>query len=219
MLNCGLKIKVFTMESHQREIAFIYTCIAKENFEKGNYKNALNYTKQVLTIYPTFLPANLLLSETYLQSNKTWKALSSIKKTWKIQPHPKLGELYMTIYKNKKDEAKFTIAKKLYKINPNNFESNLFLAKIAFEINDILKARKYAKQALSLSSNKAIYELLLDIENKDNQKSSLAQSLKTKIQNAIHSFGWKCEKCKKEHNEWHHECIDCRELDSIEWMN
>lgn len=218
-LNQAIKLKIFDETSHQRDIAFIYSCIARENFRKGNYKNTIKYAKQVYKILPNFLPANLLMSEAYLHLNKNKKAIATIRKSWKIKAHPKLGDLYMKIYKNKKDEAKFRIAKKLYKTNVNDFDSNMFLAKIAFESNSNLKARKYAKKALMLSPNKDIYKLLLNIENKENKNSSLAKSLTAKIKTAINGFGWKCDKCKKEHEEWYHECKDCNELDKIEWAD
>jgi len=217
-LNQAIKLKLLNTEDNQREIAFIYTSIARNNFQKGNYKNAIKYTKQVYKTLPNFLPANLLMSEAYLKLNKNRKALATIRKAWKIRAHPKLSELYLDIYKNKRDEAKFRVAKKLYKTNSNDFASNMFLAKVAFETGRNLDARKYAKKALLLSPNKEIYQLLLDIENKENKNSSLAKSLKSKIKTAIKGFSWKCHKCKKEHDEWAHECVDCKELDKIEWI-
>ena len=159
------------------------------------------------------------MSEAYSHLNKNRKALTTIRKSWKIKAHPKLSTLYMKICKDKTDKAKFRTAKKLYKINPSDFESNLFLAKIAFKTNNNLKARKYAKKALMLSPNKDVYTLLLDIENKESKSSSLAKSLKTKVENAVGNFSWKCDKCKKEYSEWHRECDDCKELDKIQWTD
>ncbi len=69
----------------------------EEKLEGGYIPQALELFKRAHRILPEFAPAAVRLARLYKQEGKRRAAMGVIKKSWKLQPHPELEEMWMEL--------------------------------------------------------------------------------------------------------------------------
>lgn len=217
ILQIALKSKVFDKDKMEKDILFLYASLGKKYYDSGKFFEAKTILRQAYAINRGYIQSTILLIETYIAIGKKIKAMEIIKKVWKLNPNPKIAELYFSLLKEKERKS-IKSAETLYKLNPKNYESNLILAKAYKEAELYSKARKYAKAAENIAETKEVYELMLQIEQADNGSSAIIANLKNKILNTKNPH-WKCSMCKREYQNWQPVCNNCGSLDSLEWTD
>jgi HemY protein len=122
--------------------------------------------KQACSLNPRSIEASyayaLLLKEKGQDSN----GLKLLEGAWYLNPHQKVGDLYLEIASPKNPIDVYQIAKKLTKNNASNPETLLFLARKAIEANLWGEARSHLMELLKAKEKPTarVYQLLANLE-------------------------------------------------------
>ena len=207
----GLKAKIFNKEDIKDKMIFLYTSLGKKYYSLNELNKAKNILYKSLKFDKTDLRTSILLSNILIKLNHKFEASNIIKNTWKTNTNKELGNLYFLI-KGKS----LNVAKKLLKLNPNSYDSNIFVAKEFLKNKNYAEARKFLKNAEQFKETKELYELLILVEENDNGSSALIKNIKNKILN-MDNYSWKCNFCKNSYISWQEKCDKCNSIDSIYW--
>jgi HemY protein len=114
-----------------------------------------------------FLPAGLIMTETFIKDGKVRKAKQIIEKLWKVNPHPKLVELWISIAPQKTLENPLRIlshVEDLQRINKDNASCNLYVSRIALRYDFIKQARRFTELAIENKPTMQAYQMMARIE-------------------------------------------------------
>lgn len=187
--------------------------MGKKYFDNKEYFEAKKYLRNAYEMDRYYLPLVILLVETYIKLNKSYKAILVIKKTWKHVTSLKLADLYYSLY-SEKAKKDIKISQSLYKLNTKSFYSNFIIANAYFENKLYNKARKYAKEAENFGESKELYELMFKIEQNDEGSSAIMMNLRKKIA-SVKNIGYKCRVCNQEYYDWQPKCPNCSGINTI----
>jgi HemY protein len=211
------KHKSSILSENKEDLGTSYAMLAKHFLKKGSYKKTLAYTKKAEHLIPNFLPVDIITARVLISLGRNIRATVAIKKAWKKHTHPELLEMYLTLHSKLLPKKKLKKVKELYKINPDNFESHMAMARTNFEAKNFTDAKEHAHSALDMRKTESVYKLLLEIEKAESPDSRIIDVLSDKVKNAKKDYQWKCNECGEIEKEWSLNCKKCGRIDTVKW--
>jgi len=195
----------------------VYYTIGLDLFKKNNLKEALKNIDISLKYDPSFSSSIVLKSKIFYDNNPK-EALNFIKSSWKNFSHPDIAILINDINSSKNKNYTLTLVKDIIKTGKNTFNNNLLLAKASINANSWKNARQALKDIPSEQWTKDIFNMMADIEKKENGNEKLSNEWKEKAALAKLDYIWGCTNCSHIENEWKIICPKCLSFDSIKWQ-
>ncbi|MDR3290364.1 MAG: hypothetical protein LBT02_03730 [Rickettsiales bacterium] len=177
MFHEALKLKLVKRDAN--DFFIISENLGKFYYDKNDYIDAKEILRDAFDVDASKINISFLLAKIYLILDRTNKAEKIVLTTWKYTSNKELLDLYYAINENKISSIK--IAEKLVKSNANNFESQYSIARAYYYNKQYDKAREISKLAEKISPKKAIYELMLKIEEESSKNAAIINLIKSRI--------------------------------------
>jgi len=170
----------------------------------------LKILKKAYNTYEGIVP----LAVEYAELGKSEKILFG---AWKVCPHPDIATAYIDFLEDCEGREKLKVLDKLIQNNPEHYESFILMAKIAVEESLWEEARKYLNKASASYSNREIYQLFADIEEKENGDFEKSHKYLREASNAPEDTAWICNNCGNKLDKWESVCSYCKSFATVEW--
>jgi HemY protein len=162
---------------------------------------------------PSLAPGALAYARQLRAAGRESRALTVIRHTWSIAPHPDLADFALAPVTD--PLARTKAAQRLTEANPTHAESRLLLARTALDAGLTGEARRHAEATIAAGVNqRRVWLLLAEIEEAEggDQRDALRHAA-TADPDPI----WRCESCHTAHAKWHGACPDCFTVGSLRW--
>jgi HemY protein len=173
----------------------------------------LRLARQAWQEDPSLAPAALAYAKRLRAAGRESRALTVIRHTWSIAPHPDLADFALAPMID--PLARTQAAQRLTEANPTHAESRLVLARTALDAGLTGEARRHAEAAIAAGVNqRRMWLLLAEIEEAEgtDQRDALRHAA-----TADPDPTWRCEACHTAHARWHAACPDCFTVGSLRW--
>lgn len=124
---------------------------------------------------PDLIPASVIAARSLFAQGEIRKASKILEAAWKKHPHPEIADVYIHGRSGDTAHDRLKRARYLVSLRSNNVESNLALARAAYDANEFKLARDQVEQALQSAPRKSAYLLLADIEEADTGNQGLVR--------------------------------------------
>ena len=113
---------------------------------------------------PAFAPAAVVAARALFRQNDVRKGAKILEAAWKLDAHPEVADLYIHARPGDATHDRLARARKLRSIKQNNVESELAVARAAYDAKEYREAREATEAALRMQPREGAYLLLADIE-------------------------------------------------------
>lgn len=215
IINRGLKNKAITKEKADHLISVINIIVSQEYLKKENIEKSLIFSEKAYKSEQNFIPAVENYVNILLISNKSKKAIKVLENAWKYAPNPAFIATYKKLFDSY--EEQLLNLEKLLTLNPFTREGNLFIANLAIENNDYIKAEEHIKLAISLKETYNGCVLMSTLLELEGESVEIIQKWRQKALSAEKDNSWVCNNCEHQDKHWSFNCPSCNTFDSMEW--
>jgi HemY protein len=190
--------------------AALATAAAEATPEEGQ---ASRLARQAWREDPSLAPAALAYARRLRAAGREARALTVIRHTWSIAPHPDLAEFALAPVADPLGRTQ--AAQRLTEANPTHAESRVVLGRTALDASLTGEARRHAEAAIDAGVNqRRVWLLLAEIEEAEgtDQRDALRRAA-----TADPDPTWRCGACHTAHTIWHAACPDCQTVGSLRW--
>lgn len=174
--------------------------------EAGFVVKALQNLKAAHKTAPDFVPAALKLAQQYRRENNRRAAVRVIEKTWKLNPHPILTQLWedlITPSKKNNKTARLKWFEKLITMNPESTEGYIANARETLAQQLWGKTREHLNRAAEIRPSKEIFKLKTELEKRSGAPSEEVQHAMQKTESAPPDKAWICRETGQIYPAWH----------------
>ena len=185
----------------------------------GQKKLAREQAELALKNDPAFIPAALLLGRYHLAQGDKGKARKVIEATWKLAPHPELGQFFLKLDPLESVSEKFRRVQKFTALNPDHLHSRHLLARVALDTEHWAEAKKALDYLISTKmATRETYHLLarLDMVQKKDEKA--AQAHLAQAAEAAPDPKWCCTTCHTTRENYTALCPTCHTFGQVSWQ-
>jgi len=213
------KSKAIDTETQKHLSGVIYYCQALEADLSGQKKDACDLALQALKNTPSFAPAALLLARLYQAQSEKSKARKIIEATWKICPHPDLGQFFLDLEPMESPSEKFRRIQKFAALNDNALHSLHLLAKVSLDTAHWGEAKQALEKVLAGNmATHETYHLLSRLEILQKNDQQAAEGHMASAAEAAPNPAWHCGACGTKQKNYVANCPDCHAFGSILWQ-
>ncbi|QPC85969.1 heme biosynthesis protein HemY [Mesorhizobium sp. NBSH29] len=166
-------------------------------------------------LQPELVPAAVTAAQVLFRQNDIRKGAKILEASWKIEPHPEVGELYIHARPGDATHDRLTRAKKLQALKQNNAESFVIVARAALEAGEYGFAREAAEAAVRMQPREGAYLLLADIEEAETGDQGRVRQFLSKAVRAPRDPAWVADGFVSER--WAPTSPVTGKLDAYEW--
>ena len=128
---------------------------------------ARNAALEANRLAPELVPAAATAARALFRQNDVRKGSKLLEASWKVAPHPEIGDLYVHARPGDATHDRLARARRLQSLKQNHPESAMIVARAALEAGEHAEAREAAQSALRMQPREGAYLLLADIEEAD----------------------------------------------------
>lgn len=208
-------------QRHRHALTLLGQSVAAEKMGKSD--EALRYAQKAVSEDLALIPAAAHLARLQLARGNARKAKSVLEKTWSIQAHPDLMNLYFEACGSQEGLKKVTAAQKLLELNPSSADSHIAVAVAALEAQLWGQARTHLQAALEAGrTTRTVYALLARLEEEDavgkgRGDRDQAHMWLALAASATADPAWVCDTCGHVDAHWAPHCPKCSSFDSYTW--
>ncbi|MBM3617993.1 MAG: tetratricopeptide repeat protein [Alphaproteobacteria bacterium] len=216
VINRAQRHRALTAVEASRYKALIEYQHAVYLYDRDDFSTAQRYAAAAHKTLPDMVPAAVLLAEIFSTLGKKRNASAVLTRTWKVSPHPEVAAQYKKLLTDLLPEKRVTAMEKFVSVSPEDMESHLAVAEVAFDAGQYGKAREETRKALNILESPRACELMAKLEEAADNKEK-ATKWHTRASKTLIEAAWACESCKKHQPQWTLHCPDCDAFDSIHW--
>ncbi|MET0575269.1 MAG: heme biosynthesis protein HemY [Mesorhizobium sp.] len=151
---------------------------------------AKNAALEANRLQPDLVPAAVTAAKALFRQNDIRKGAKILEASWKIEPHPEVGELYLHARPGDAAHDRLTRARKLEALKQNNPDSSMIVARAALDAREYREAREAAESAIRMQPREGAYLLLADIEEADSGDQGRVRQFLSKAVRAPRDPAW-----------------------------
>lgn len=187
-----------------------------KNFNEGEDQAKLKKYIDAFNLSPDLIPLSVDLAKLYYVNNKIRKANKVLEKTWHLNPHPDIYDLFKNINKFETSEKFLRRTIKLSEFLDNsNIEVCLSKAEAYYLCKDFHNARETLTPLIDRKIDKRSYNLMAKIAEEEN--GPLAAKDWYESTEGLLLPLWICKNCEFSNNIWEPFCSKCNSFDSFDW--
>jgi len=115
-------------------------------------------------LQPSFVPAADIAARILFSLKEIRKSSKLVEAMWKVKPHPDLGLTYVNAVQGESAVGRLKRARQLARLNPDDCESRMLVARTALEAGELALARKQVETVAETAPTESTFLLLADIE-------------------------------------------------------
>lgn len=181
--------------------------------------DALTLAKKAYNLDPSFVPAAGRLAKLYALTNKAKAGIKVIEKTWPLNPHYGLAEIWVALKpkqtgwgkKLPEDAWAYEWMKRLVNLRSDHQISQAVLGKAAMQAKDFETAHDALRTA-------GAYRELAELERVVNENEAQARHWLEMAADAERDPEWVCDSCGHTTQRWHPLCQNCHGFNHYEWQ-
>ena len=198
--------------------AVVHQQQAEMMLAQKNRQSAIATLKKAHGYDPSLTAPTMALASIYKQQGKNTLAAKLIRQSWKLNPHPALSDLFLSLYEALSADKQFKKVQELTKPNREMLESQIALAKAALAAEKYDDARNHLKLALSKQETVRVCRLMAELEQIENAENpTVAKSWLERAASAGEEASWRCNHCDTVSEQWHAHCPQCNQFNSVAW--
>jgi len=167
---------------------------------------------------PGFIPGAVRLARLLLGKGRRRRALHVVEKTWAINPHPRLLEVYRAATAPQTPLDTVAAVERLARLNPDHMESRFVVAAAAAEAQLWDRARGRLGDLTDAAPAK-VYRLFAEIEERQSGDPARGHEWLIRASRAEPDATWVCGKCDAHVSEWIPVCPRCESFASFVWAS
>lgn len=209
----------FTISRTERLRMEGMVCLLKAQMlsDSGEEESALAFARRAHKLLPEHAPAAALYVRLTDDVHGPETALGALKKAWKRAPHRQLADVWMALADILPQGMALKAAQKASAHAPNDYESQLLLARAAVQAQSWDIARRALKTALAIQETAEACTLMAELETKAYRDHEASARWKLKASQALPQAEWVCGACAHTAAQWHAHCPRCNAFDRMEW--
>jgi HemY protein len=190
-VEANARAKSIDAETAQRHRAVLETALALEN-ELNDPERALKLAQLAVRRAPDLVPAVVLAARLLTRRGSLRAASKTIERAFRDSPHPELAAAYLDLRVGDSNADRYTRAKSLARLAPNDPESRLMLARAALAARDFEGARSSMAPLISDDARPTARACLLmaEIEEAQNGESGLVRQWLARGSRAPRDAAW-----------------------------
>ena len=178
--------------------------------------NSMIHAKEAFQLAPDCAAITVLYMQAQQAQGELKGAKDSARKCWKIAPHPMVGEAFTTLITDTKEDGLKSV-RWLIKVNPDDVESPLLLARTAIDKRDFTLARQTLQPLIQTEADARAYTLMAELEKAEGSNSDVVNGWMLRASQAKPAPVWLCTTCAHNQAFWAMACEHCHTLDSLHW--
>ena len=187
-----------------------------KNYNQEDYIAKLKKFSEAYELSSEIVPLALELSKLYLVRGRIRKANRILEKSWKLNPHPDLFELFKKIHKS---DSRDKFSRRTFKLSESfdnsDVEVCLSKAEVLYLSKNYTSARELLNNLIEKIPDKRGYALMAKIE--EQEKGPLASKPWYEEKQKLLLPLWVCDSCGFSSNNWLPLCSKCSSFDSFSW--
>jgi HemY protein len=175
-----------------------------QKFESGDRDKAIALLKQAHAIDAAFAPTVQRLARFYNDTTRRSACIALIEKAWKLAPHPSFVALWeqLATAKEKDPVKRLRWFERLYKLNPDDPESLMMMARATMEEGIWGEAREYLHRAQELGADARLYKIWAELENRAGHNKDAAARMLNLALEARPAKVWICRVSGRIYKDW-----------------
>ncbi|WP_173933435.1 heme biosynthesis HemY N-terminal domain-containing protein [Chelativorans sp. Marseille-P2723] len=166
-------------------------------------------------LQPDFVPAAVTTARALLKQNDLRRATKVLEAIWKKEPHPEVADVYVHARPGDSTHDRLERAKRLRRLKVNHVESELAVARAAFDAGEYQEARAAAEAAVRIAPREGAFLLLADIEETETGDQGRVRHWLSKALRAPRDPAWVADGTVAER--WAPISPVTGQLDAFEW--
>ncbi len=134
------------------------------DLEERAPQEAMDLAIRAHKLDPTLIPAAVIAGGMLAARGNLRKAAKILEKTWKLSPHPDIGEIYAHLRAGDSPIDRLKRVQKLLRLSSGGEEGAVVLARAAIEARDWETARGALRNWINNDPSSRIYQLMAEIE-------------------------------------------------------
>lgn len=182
LLDRQLATRQAEKDIYKRQRAVLMTAKSMEIVDRDP-SQARALASEAGNLQPDFVPATLAHARAAIRKGDTRSAAKVLETSWRKQPHPQIGDLYVHLRPGDPVQDRLGRARKLEQWKPRNHIASLILARALYEAGEYQEARETIEPVIRTEPSEGAFLLLADIEDEQTGDQGrvrhwLAQALK-----------------------------------------
>ncbi len=166
---------------------------------------------------PDLVPAAALAARAYLAKGKKRPAVRILKKTWSVQPHPDLAQVFAEVEPDETATARIKRFDQLARLKPGHDETKLLMAELHIVAEDFPAARRALGDLADRAPDARAVTLMAAIERGEGADDSIVRGWLARALSVPRGPQWVCDSCNHIHADWAPVCENCSSFDTLSW--
>ncbi|MDB5911311.1 MAG: heme biosynthesis protein HemY, partial [Massilia sp.] len=198
----------------RRRQAVLETALAQK-FETTDPLAALEHANAALRLLPDFVPAALIAARVHSNRGEARKAMSLLRRVWRITAHPDVATLYANAVPGASAVDRFKRMRELVDSPPADRDAAIVLARAAIDAYEWAAARNALASFSAANPTQAVATLMAEIEEGQNADQGKAREWLARAVRAPRDPAWTADGVTAD--EWAPVSPVIGKLDAFEW--
>ncbi len=197
--------------------AVLFAAEAGRKLSANRPGGALGPAHKALGLDKTCLPAAIVAAEALVRLGKRAKAAGVIEDMWVHHPHPRLGEMFLSLVGGETPAERLQRVQGLVSLNREHGDSGLLLVRAALDAQRFLEAREELERLSAVNLTSRVARLFVELERVDGADPTAVERWLIISAEAPRERGWVCQACGHGQPDWSATCPACGRFDTLEW--
>lgn len=212
------KAELFSPQQARSDEIALLIAESDRAFDEAMRDKGVALLKDALSLDPSFAPTIKRLARFYIDTGRRSATIATIEKAWKRAPHPALVSIWEELAPQNVDPSKrLKWFERLYKLNPEDAESRLLMARAAMEEGLWGEARNYLHLAQESSADARLYKLWAELETKAGHNKDAAARMLNMVLEARPAKVWICRETGRIYKDWSPVALPHGSFNTIVW--
>ena len=214
-----LKYGSMPRDLHKRRDAVLALTEAMVSKEDGDLEAAGKFAIEANRLSPDLIPAAAMAARAFTSQGNKRKAVSILRKTWGVSPHPDLAAAFAEVEPDETPDARLKRFAKLFKLHPNHRETKLVEAELHISAEDFPAARRAVSKLVEEEPDARSLTIMAAVERGEGAPDTVVKGWLARALTAPRGPAWVCDVCQHIHAEWRAICENCGTFDSLSWRS
>lgn len=215
------KHKKLFQENFTADKATLFLMLGDMAVEAGRKDEAFAFYKNAYKLDSSFVPAAMRYIRALIENGQRNKALSLLKKAWKVEGHPAFLPLWTALMPEQKagqPNVKFRWFQWIAEFHPQSEIAQLALARAAIDEQLWGDARVALAQAEKFGRSESIYKLWIELEEKTTHQADVIAQWRDRAAQARTDGVWICTKTGRVFAEWQALILPENVFNTLVWV-
>jgi HemY protein len=201
-----------------RRDAVLALAEARLALESGDLTRAREAALEANRRAPALAPAAAAAARAQVEAGSPRKAERTLRKAWKLAPHPDLAAAFAAVVPNEPIAARRKRFVSLIAENPGHPESRMLDAELGLAAEDFPAARAALGNLAETMPTLRSLAIMAAAEKGSGADEQIVRAWLARALSAPRGERWTCEACGHVHDEWAPVCGGCRGVDTLAWI-